>query len=166
MQFLLRFAPGRLKASAELLLTGFLQGLASLRNPRRVLAALLFTLPIWLAEAVMYYLIAFGFHLGQPFHGILLTTSTSNLATSLPSSAGGVGPFEYATRLTLESLEVGAEVAAAYAITLHVALLAPVTLLGLFFLWSMNISLGEMARQPPTALGESYEPQAAGKLKP
>lgn len=163
---LLRFVPHRLKGPAELILTGFLQGLASLRSPRRVLAALLFTLPIWLAEATMYHLIGFGFHLGQPFHAILLATATSNLATSLPSTAGGVGPFEYATLLTLESLGVGAKLAAAYAIVLHVALLAPVTLLGLFFLWSENISLGEMARRPSAALAEGYEPQPAREVKP
>ena len=45
--------------------------------------------------------------------------------------------------------------AAAFAITLHVALLAPVTLLGLFFLWQENISLGEVARQPGQVLGET-----------
>ena len=73
--------------------------------------------------------------------------STSNLATVVPT-AGGIGPFEYATTLTLVWLDVGRELAAAYAIVLHVALLAPVTLLGLYFLWTSNVSLGEAIRQP------------------
>ena len=155
-----------LKGTVGTVITGFLDGLASLRSPRRLLATILFTIPIWMAEGVMYYLISLGFDIGQAFDGILLVTSTSNLATSLPSSAGGVGPFEYATRLTLESLDVAKELAAAYAIVLHVALLAPVTLLGLFFLWTEKISLGEVARQPGASLaGDGHEAPAAGELK-
>ena len=125
-----------------------------------MLGTLCFTVPIWLAEAAMYYIISLGFSMTVPYQGHLLATSTSNLATSLPSSAGGVGPFEYATRLTVEALGSSVEVAAAFAITLHVALLAPVTLLGLFFLWQENISLGEVARQPGQVLGETTAGEA------
>ena len=162
--------PSRVKEPVETIITGFLDGLASLRKPRRLLATLVLTIPIWMTEGVMYYLISLGFgifDIGQAFNGTLLVTSTSNLATSVPSLPGGVGPFEYATRLTLESLDVATKgVAVAYAIVLHVALLAPVTLLGLFFLWSENISLGEVARQPATAvLGDGHEASAAGELK-
>ena len=74
---------------------------------------MLFTIPIWMAEGSMYFLIAQGFDLGQPFQGILLVLSTSNLATVVPT-AGGIGPFEYATTLTLVWLDVGRELAAAY----------------------------------------------------
>ncbi len=142
-----QLAPGRFKNVAAESIGGFMEGLASLRNPRRVMAIMLFTIPIWMAEGSMYFLIAQGFDLGQPFHGILLVLSTSNLATVVPT-AGGIGPFEYATTLTLVWMDVGRELAAAYAIVLHVALLAPVTLLGLYFLWTSNVSLGEAIRQP------------------
>ena len=152
--------PGRAKGPAAALLSGFLDGLAALRSGRRMLGTLCFTVPIWLAEAAMYYIISLGFSMTVPYQGHLLATSTSNLATSLPSSAGGVGPFEYATRLTVEALGSSVEVAAAFAITLHVALLAPVTLLGLFFLWQENISLGEVARQPGQVLGETTAGEA------
>ena len=162
--WVLVLTPGRLRGAAETLINGFMEGLGSLRHPRRVMATMALTVPVWLAEGAMYLLISQGFNIGQPFHGILLVTSTSNLATSLPSSAGGVGPFEFATRLTLESLDVAAELAAAYAIVLHVALLAPVTLLGLYFLWSQNISLGEATRQPGAALvSDAYE--TAGEVR-
>ncbi len=141
VRLVLRFIPGGLKRPAESIMLAFVDGLASLRSPRRILAALLLTFPVWLAEGSMYYLISFGFDIDQPFHGMMFTTSTSNLATSLPSSAGSVGPFEYATRLTLEGLGVAGEAAAAFAIALHVALLAPVTMLGLLFMWMQNLSL-------------------------
>lgn len=148
---LLVVIPGRLKSPAKELMGGFIDGLAALRHPKRVTVAMLLTAPVWLAEAAMFLLIAQGFRIHEGFHGMLLVTSTSNLATSLPSSAGGIGPFEYATRITLESFGVVAELAAAYAIVLHVALLVPVTILGFYFLWSGNISLVQATRNqmPP-----------------
>jgi uncharacterized protein (TIRG00374 family) len=141
VRVILVVVPGALKHPAESIMQAFVDGLASLRNPRRILAALLLTFPVWIAEGSMYYLISLGFDIDQPFHAMMFTTSTSNLATSLPSSAGGVGPFEYATRVTLEGLGVAGEIAAAFAIALHVALLAPVTMLGLLFMWTQNLSL-------------------------
>ena len=143
--------PRPLKAPVGALALRFLEGISTLRSPRRLAVTVACSFPIWIAEGAMYYFVAIAFKLGQPFHALLITTSTSNLATSVPSSSGGVGPFEYSARLTLEGLGVGADVAAAYAIALHVALLAPVTLLGLFYMWQHNLSLGEMVRQRASA---------------
>lgn len=138
--------PGRLKAPVGGLLTGFLAGFQTLRSSRQVLATVVLTAPIWLMEATMYYLISLGFQIALPFHAFLLTTSVSNLATSIPTP-GGVGPFEFGTRVTLEALSVSTHQADAYAIVLHVALLLPVTLLGLVFLWNANMSLRDLERQ-------------------
>ncbi len=164
---LLRLVPRSGKGLIEGILVRFIEGLASLRSPRRVLAVLALTMPVWIAEAAMYWIVSLGFDLGQPFHGILFTTSTSNLATSVPSTAGGVGPFEYATRLTLEGLNETKEVAAAYAIVLHAALLAPVTAAGLAIMWAQNLRLGDIARRP-AAGGVLGAPDAAsaGRTKP
>ena len=163
VMFLTKFVPRALKVPVESILLKFLEGLASLRSPKRILALLLLTFPIWFAEGAMYWLISFGFDVDQPFHGMMFVTSTSNLATSIPASAGGVGPFEYATKVTLEGLGTAAEAAAAFAIVLHVALLAPVTLAGLVVLWMENLSLGDLARQPAGAMLEGDEaPSASG----
>lgn len=164
--FLVRLAPGRSKGPVEALLFRFVEGLESLRSPRRILAVLALTFPVWLAEGTMYWLVTFGFDLHLPFHGSLLTTSVSNLATSVPSTAGGVGPFEYAARVTTEGLGGTREVASAYAIVLHAALLAPVTLAGLFILWTHNLSLGDMVRRRGAPALEGYEAPTAGRVKP
>lgn len=162
---LMKFVPRTLKAPVESILLKFLEGLASLRSPKRVLALLLLTFPIWFAEGTMYWLISFGFDVDQPFHGMMLVTSTSNLATVL-STPGGVGPFEYATTVTLEGLDTLAPAAAAFAIVLHAALLAPVTLVGLVVLWMHNLSLGDLARQPAGAMLEGSEASGASGTEP
>ena len=135
-------------------LTGlFISGLASLRDLRRVQILLLLSLPVWLLEASMLYVIGFSFGLQDHFSTqvemaavILAVTATSNLATSLPSSQGGIGPFEFFAIGTLEVLGVPIQVATAYTITMHAALLLPVVVAGLATLWWQNISFRNLSR--------------------
>ena len=134
-------------------LTGlFITGLASLRELRRVQMLLLLSLPVWLLEASMLYVIGFSFELQEHFGNqvemaavILAVTATSNLATSLPSSQGGIGPFEFFAIGTLVVLGVSAPVATAYTITMHVALLLPVVVVGLATLWWQHISFRDLS---------------------
>jgi len=78
-----------------------------------------------------------------------MATAAANLAISLPSSSGGIGPFEFFAARSLELFGVAAEPASAFSIALHAALLVPITLLGLGFLWWHNLSLAEALRRPP-----------------
>ena len=134
-------------------LTGlFITGLASLRDIRRVQMLLLLSLPVWLLEASMLYVIGFSFELQDHFSGqvemaavILAVTATSNLATSLPSSQGGIGPFEFFAIGTLVVLGVPAPVATAYTITMHAALLLPVVVVGLATLWWQHVSFRDLS---------------------
>lgn len=135
-------------ALAIQLADGFI-GLSSLK---RVGGLFLLTAPIWIIEAIMYFLIALGFgidtQLPSFWHligAISLVTAISNLATSIPSSQGSVGPFELFTVLSLEFLGVGTGVATAYAIVLHMALLIPVIAAGLGYLAIKSINLSQLA---------------------
>ena len=128
-------------------------GLSVLRNPRQMGMMFLLSLPVWLGEAAMYYVIGFSFGLDDALGGawtmvpaIIAVTATSNLATAVPASQGSIGPFELFATGTLVVLGVSAETAAAYALTLHVALLVPVTLAGLVYLWAGKDSLGQLVR--------------------
>ena len=140
-------APGRFRSKVEGVVTLLLEGLGALRSPRRLLVISALSVPVWLLEAAMYYIIALSFDLGQPFQVILLVTATSNLATAVPSSIGGIGPFEVVAKSTLVAFGVGAEGAAAYAFFVHIiALWLPVNFLGMVFLWRGNLSLGQVAK--------------------
>ena len=101
----------------------------------------------------MYYIIGIAFDLTSSLGGnammvaaMLATTSVSNLATAIPSSQGGIGPFELFGSGVLIVLGVEREVATAYILALHVALLVPVTVLGLVYLWNGDQSLVHMMR--------------------
>ena len=101
----------------------------------------------------MYYLIALGFDLRPVFDSqlefiavILVFTSAANLAGVLPSTAGGWGPFDFFGALALIDLDVEQEVAAAFALTVHVALWLPPTVLGVSLLIADGRSLSGLMR--------------------
>jgi uncharacterized protein (TIRG00374 family) len=145
--------PGKLAPKVSQLIHLFIDGLAVLKSPQRLLAVFLLSLPVWLLEALMYYFVALSFGLDQVFSVaelvgvILLVTVASNLAVSIPAAGGGIGTFEVAAAATLTLLGAEVALAGAYTIVLHVALLLPVTLLGFVFLWMDNVSLGHLTRE-------------------
>ena len=145
--------PAQVRAKVRGLIYLFIGGLAVLQSPRRLLVVFLLSLPVWLMEALMYYLLAFSFDLDQVFSlaemvgVILLVTSVSNLATAVPAAGGGIGAFEVAAAATLTLLGADAATSGAYTIVVHTTLLVPVTLLGLIYLWMDKMSLGQLTRE-------------------
>ena len=140
-------APRGLRPKVAGLMSMLVEGLGALRSPRKLLLISLLSAPVWLTEAAMYYIIAISLDLDQPFEVILLVTATSNLATAIPSSIGGIGPFEVVAASTLVAFGVGVDPAAAYAFFVHIiALWLPVNVLGLLFLWKEKTSLAQLAR--------------------
>lgn len=120
-----------------------LEGLASLRRPDRLALAFLLSLLVWSTEAAMYYIVSLSFGLAQPYHVLLLMASIANIAITLPSLPGGIGPFEFFGKQTLTLFAVPEGVAAAYVGVVHVVLLLPVTIVGLTMLAWRRVSLAE-----------------------
>ncbi len=114
-----------------------LEGLTVVSSISSLAKVFAWSLPVWASEAAMYYLIALGFDLRPIFDSqvefiaaILVFTSAANLAGVLPSTAGSWGPFDFFGAAALVALGVGQEVSAAYALTVHVALWVPPTVVG------------------------------------
>jgi uncharacterized protein (TIRG00374 family) len=141
-----RFAPGKLKPRVEYFVQSFFDGLHVLKSPADLGVAVVVSAISWTLEATMYYMIARGFGINEPFHIFLLLTAASNLAIAIVASQGGVGPFELVVKETLISFGVAAEVGAAYAIGLHAVLLFPIIAIGLYLMWSMKLTFGDMLK--------------------
>ncbi len=149
-----KLVPAKYRAPVLSLVVRFLGGFEGLHRPSRVASVLLLSVPIWLAEGTMYYIVALGFGLQSEFDSIalmivamLVVTSISNLATSIPSSQGSVGPFEFFAALSLAFLGVSTGLAFAYAVVLHLALLVPVIVTGFLHLALRSISLSDLTRR-------------------
>ena len=154
------------RSQAQKLVLTFVEGLKVLSSPRQRLVLFVFSLPVWLLESSTYFLIGYSFGIDQLFGSVwifilavLLLTATSNLATSLPTAIGGIGPFEVVAQQTLLAMGVGASVGAAYAGFVHlIALWLPVNLAGLALAWKQNLSIRQLAEETPEPVPE----QASG----
>jgi len=153
--------PRALRRRAEGLVEAFLTGLQSLQSPYLVGLILATSLGAWLLEALMYYLVGLSFDIGEGYAAYLMVAAAANLAITLPSTSGGIGPFELLAKETLAFLGVGSALAGAYAVALHGLLLLPVIAAGLVFLWVINLSLaralGGASPEPVAALAEQPE---------
>jgi uncharacterized membrane protein YbhN (UPF0104 family) len=103
---------------------------------------------IWAGEAVLYLLVARALGMDASLVTILAAVAASNLATSIPSSSGAIGPFELLAKETVILSGVTASLATAYAILVHATLLIPVTVVGGVFLLMEGVSLKEAVRLP------------------
>lgn len=161
ISLLLQPLPERPQAAARRLANAFVEGLHSLQDRRVMLLALVTTVVAWLLEASMYYLVGLSFNLDEPFSTYILVAGAANLAITVPSTSGGIGPFELATREALTSLGVASGAASAYAVALHGFLLLPVILAGLLCLWAINITLVKAVQAPDRAVATARTAEAA-----
>jgi len=143
---LARAAPRALRPRFEKVALSFVGGLQAMQRGKLLASTIVLSAAAWICEAGMYYLIALGFDLRQPFYVLVLTAVVANLGTMIPSSPGYVGTFEALCLFVLALFGANPDLAMSYTIVLHVALLVPVTVLGFFYLWRSQLSLGAMAQ--------------------
>ncbi len=152
---LVRVLPGSWQPRVQNVVRLFLEGLASLKQGRVLGMVSFISLLVWLAETGLFFMVGYGFRLPPlPFHAFLLTMSTANLGISIPSSQGGIGPFEFIASRTIGLFQVDPSLATAYAIGVHAALLVPITILGFFYLWREHLSLGSITESRAEEIGE------------
>ena len=142
-----RFAPAAVQPKIENLLSSFFDGLQSLRNPVDLGIAWVMSLISWVLEATMYFIIARAFGIDEPFYVFLLLCAAANLAIAVIASQGGIGPFELVVTQTVVAFGAREGVGSAYALGLHAILLFPIIALGLWFMWSMKLTFGDMLKR-------------------
>lgn len=156
---LARFAPERLHTRIETVLNSFFDGLRALKSPVDLGIAWLMSLVSWTLEATMYWIVALAFGIHEPFYVFLLLTAAANLAIAIVASQGGIGPFELVVSKTVVAFGAATELGGAYAIGLHAILLFPIIIIGLYLMWSMKLTFGDMLKssssEPPPAHGLS-----------
>ena len=124
----------------------FAEGLAVMRRPSDLVAAVAWSFPVWFAIALGIWLTSHAFDLTLSFVGSFLVVGYLAVGVSVPTP-GGAGGFHYFYLLAVTKF-FGADpaVAAAAAIILHAISFVPVTILGLVFMWQDGLTLGGLKR--------------------
>ena len=116
------------------LIEGVRQGLAVLRSPARLAWVVVWSLVLWLVNALAFYVGFAAFDIPVSFTGALMLQGLLVLGISIPSTPGFFGPFEAVIVAVLALYGVSGSLAFSYAISFHLTTFAPITILGL---WSM-----------------------------
>ena len=147
----IRILPRRMARALVDALESFLAGLAVLRDIRLLTVSVLLALGQWVFTAVSYYLafLSFGIH-EVPFSGAVFLQSLISLAVAIPSSPGFFGPFEAAARVGLGLWSVPVEKAVSFAVGYHIAGFIPVTVIGIYYVWRLNLSWRDVRHSEET----------------
>ena len=148
----------RLYAQVRSVVGGFLDGMAALRRPQRLAAVAFYAVLVWISEAGVFYLVGWAMGLTIPLFLYVLAMAVANLATAVPSSQAGIGPFEYFCALTLILFGMDTSLAAAYALLVHVVLILPIVFLGLGYLWLEQLSLAQVVQRAGAQPAPSSSP--------
>jgi glycosyltransferase 2 family protein len=126
-------------------LRSFIEGLRVLRSGRLFALSFLLAAAQWLFTATSFLVAFRAFDIAEVgFAGAVFLQSLIALAVAVPSSPGFFGPFEAAAKLGLGLWGVGTDKAISFAVGFHLGGFIPTTLLGIWFVWRLNLSWREV----------------------
>ena len=126
-----------------------LDGFSILGRGRDSLRVLAWSLAIWVLTAVYVYIVMMAFRIPAPFIAAVLQVCVTALGMTVPSSPGYIGVYHYLSVLALSLFAVDRDLALSFALVLHFLSFAPLTMLGLVFVWKENLSLRQVQTKAP-----------------
>jgi uncharacterized protein (TIRG00374 family) len=139
-----RWAQHRLGRKCLGLVEHFAAGAEALRDGRAVMIISALSFLLWGAHTAILYLALLALGLELPAYTSLVVLVFTSIGVLLPSGPGYIGTFQYFTILALTLFAVPKEQALSYAVVAHASQWAPVTLLGLVYIWSMGLKVSEL----------------------
>jgi len=109
-------------------------GLQALRSWRVLALVALYTAIIWLANAVLLWLVARAFHIDVSLAAGALGNAAVSLGMVVPSTPGYIGVFDYLIVMTLGLYGVHRTPALAAAFVFHAIAFIPVTIIGIVYI--------------------------------
>lgn len=136
-----RVLPGAFARAISRFVETFAQGLAVMRQPRRLLVSLVLSLPLWLCIAAGIWATSRAFHITLPFPGSFLVMMLLVVGVAVPTP-GAIGGFHAAYQFAVQTFYAAPDDrAVGAAIVLHAISFVPVTLVGIVFLAREGLTL-------------------------
>jgi glycosyltransferase 2 family protein len=131
------------------LIEGVRQGLTVLRSPARLAGVIVWSVVLWLVNALAFYIGFQAFDIPVSYSGALLLQGLLVLGISIPSTPGFFGPFEAVIVAVLALYGITSSLAFSYAISFHLTSFVPITLLGLWSMGQTPDGFRTLRRTPP-----------------
>lgn len=128
------------------LLASFIDGLRLTSRPAELFAIFLSSLAIWTAATWPIDMILRAFGIQLPIAASMFILVFLVFAVMVPAAPGYVGTFHTACVYGLMAFNVPKEKALSIALVMHGINFFPVTLVGLFLLWTGRLSLGQISK--------------------
>lgn len=136
-----RVLPARPAQVIAHFVTAFAAGLAVMRQPGRLVAALLQSFPLWLSIAAGIWLTSRAFHITLPFTASFLVMTLLVVGVAVPTP-GAIGGFHLAYTFAVQTFfGVPDDRAKGAALVLHAISFVPVTILGIYFMTREGLTL-------------------------
>ncbi len=138
----------RRAASLVAAMTGFVEGLASLRGWRLFLPALLWSLGLWALQSLSFWIGFLAFDIRLPYTAALFTNATIALAVTVPAAPGYFGTLQAGAKIALVNVYgVATAPALGFAVGWHLGSFFPITLMGLWYARRLGVSLKDISGQ-------------------
>jgi glycosyltransferase 2 family protein len=138
--------PARIAAVIARLAKTFAEGFGVVRRPERLIAAVAWSIVLWISIAAGIWAVSIAFGIQMPFTGAWLMLAPLVVGVAVPTP-GGVGGFHEAYRIGATAF-FGADnnTAVGAAIVLHAISMLPVALVALLFIVQDGLKIGGIAR--------------------
>lgn len=152
-----RVLPERLARALAGFMKTFALGLAAVRSPARLVAAVAWSLVLWLAIAAQLWVLARAFGIAMPFGGSFLVTAIVVVGVAVPTP-GGVGGTHEAIRLSLTSFyRADNDAAVGVGLLQHGVNFVPFMVVGFWFLAQEGLSMSRLRQLSASARKSSDE---------
>lgn len=152
LEKLWRRLPARFQPKARSFAETFVDGFASLKNPRLLLLVTGGSLAMWFVINVQIYAVLRAFHLDLPFSASFVVTAAAVLGLMFPTP-GGLGSYHVAVQLALTDVYgVARDAASGVALLAHAFSFVPITIIGITL-----FGLGRLSLRKVEEVAESRE---------
>ena len=142
------FPPSRLSERLISMIEGFRHGLSSLRSPALLVRVSVWSVVLWLLNALALYVSFASFDIPVGYGGALLLQGILVIGISVQLTPGFVGQFEAAIVAALALYGIPNGVASSYAIAFHGATFLPIVLAGAWSLARTPVALSDLRGTP------------------
>lgn len=140
-----KFLPNSLARPLVDSLAAFLDSLAIMRDPWLLFLGFAWSLFFWTWHGLSFWLGMLAFGIDTGFVSAIFTEAVVGFGVAIPSAPGFFGTFHAAAKFALSDVYGVAEPQSlAFAFGYHFGGWIPITAIGLWFVWRLGLSLGEV----------------------